>query len=173
MEKLIINPRTKVLQLIETYPELEEVLISEVPAFSKLKNPVLRKTVARITNLQQAAIVGQIEVDYLINLLRKHVDQEVFHTESGGHKISMEKPDWVEGAQLFKSLNTKPMLEAGEHPIAIVIEDLKRLPDDQVYMVEAPFIPAPLIEKASSIGFAYWVEKKDENSWNIWFKKTG
>lgn len=56
--KLIINPKTKVLKLIETYPELEEVLIGYVPAFQKLKNPILRNTVAKITTLQQAASIS-------------------------------------------------------------------------------------------------------------------
>ena len=50
MAGLIISPKTKVLQLIETYPQLEDVLIEYAPAFKKLKNPVLRKTVAKIAN---------------------------------------------------------------------------------------------------------------------------
>lgn len=53
--ELIITPKTKVLQLIETYPQLEELLIEMVPTFEKLKNPVLRRTVAKIATLQQAA----------------------------------------------------------------------------------------------------------------------
>ena len=59
--KLVISPKTKVLQLIEAYPQLEEVLINYLPAFKKLKNPVLRKTVAKITTLQQASIVGNVK----------------------------------------------------------------------------------------------------------------
>jgi len=47
-ELLIITPKTKVLQLIEGYPKLEDILIGYVPAFEKLQNPVLRKTVAKI-----------------------------------------------------------------------------------------------------------------------------
>ena len=53
-QKLIITPKTKVLQLIEAYPHLEDVLIEYVPAFKKLKNPILRNTVAKIATLQQA-----------------------------------------------------------------------------------------------------------------------
>ena len=71
--KLIISPKTKVLQLIETYPQLEDVLINYVPAFKKLKNPILRKTVAKIATLQQAAVVGNVKVEDLINLLRQEV----------------------------------------------------------------------------------------------------
>ena len=73
---LIISPKTKVLQLIETYPQLEDVLINYVPAFKKLKNPILRKTVAKIATLQQAAVVGNVKVEDLINLLRKEVGQD-------------------------------------------------------------------------------------------------
>ena len=38
-DKLLITPKTKVLQLIESYPELEDILIEYAPAFKKLKNP--------------------------------------------------------------------------------------------------------------------------------------
>ena len=74
-EKLIITPKTKVLELIETYPQLEDVLIKYVPAFSKLKNPLLRRTVAKIATLQQAASIGNVKTGDLINLLRKEVGQ--------------------------------------------------------------------------------------------------
>lgn len=56
MNSLIITPKTKVLELIETYPELEDILIEYAPAFKKLKNPLLRKTVAKIATLQQGML---------------------------------------------------------------------------------------------------------------------
>ena len=59
MTQLIIAPKTKVAELIDAYPQLEGVLIDYVPAFEKLRNPLLRRTVARITTLQQAATIGQ------------------------------------------------------------------------------------------------------------------
>ena len=66
--KLIISPKTKVLQLIEAYPQLEDMLIEYVPTFRKLKNPILRNTIAKITTLQQAATIGNVKVEELINL---------------------------------------------------------------------------------------------------------
>jgi hypothetical protein len=73
MTEIIITPKTKVAELIDAYPQLEQVLISYVPAFEKLRNPVLRRTVARITTLQQAAVIGGANVEDLINHLRKEV----------------------------------------------------------------------------------------------------
>ncbi len=53
--KLIITPQTKVKELLDAYPELEPVLIDMAPAFKKLRNPVLRRTIARVTSIKQAA----------------------------------------------------------------------------------------------------------------------
>ena len=39
MTELIIAPKTKVAELIDAYPQLEQVLIDYVPAFEKLKKP--------------------------------------------------------------------------------------------------------------------------------------
>ena len=64
--KLTITPKTKILDLLADYPELEEVLFDISPAFRQLKNPVLRRTVARVTTLQQAALVGGIRVEDLV-----------------------------------------------------------------------------------------------------------
>ena len=77
MSELVITPKTKVFDLLEAYPQLEEVLIDFAPPFKKLRNPVLRRTVGKIATLQQAASVGQVPVEDLINRLRKEVGQDL------------------------------------------------------------------------------------------------
>ena len=72
---LHIQPSTKVAALLDAYPELEDVLIKMAPPFKKLKNPVLRKSVAKVATLQQAAIVGRIDVTSMIDHLRRAVGQ--------------------------------------------------------------------------------------------------
>ncbi|MHC4830644.1 MAG: DUF1858 domain-containing protein [Planctomycetota bacterium] len=47
VNSLPITPETKVAQLLQHYPELEETLIAMAPAFKKLRNPVLRRSVAK------------------------------------------------------------------------------------------------------------------------------
>ena len=53
-----INLQTKIATLLKVYPELEERLIELVPAFDKLRNPILRRTIAKVTSLQQAAAMA-------------------------------------------------------------------------------------------------------------------
>ena len=71
MKRIIITPKTKIYDLLEAYPELEEKLVEAAPQFRKLKNPMLRKTIARVTTLGQAAIIGGVKVEQLINKLRE------------------------------------------------------------------------------------------------------
>jgi hypothetical protein len=167
-ERLIITPKTKVLQLIEAYPELEDVLIGFVPAFKKLKNPVLRKTVAKVATLQQAAAIGNLKVEELINYLRKKAGQEMISDEAGS-QYNMKKPSWFSPELVKKSLDAREMLSRGEYPVAQVMEDLKTLEKGSVYCLSAPFLPAPLIDKATSLGAQHWVIKEGDDAFLIYF----
>lgn len=167
-EQLIITPKTKVLQAIEAYPQLEELLISYVPAFVKLKNPVLRKTVARIATLQQAAAIGNVPVEELINKLRAEIGQDLF-TQNENQMYNTQQPEWYNESLIDGELDARPMLAIGEHPVNQVIADLKILETGKIYKLTAPFLPAPLIDKASSLNFKHWVTKSDDGTHIIYF----
>jgi len=160
-DQLIISPKTKILQLIERYPQLEDVLIQYVPAFSKLKNPILRRTVAKIATLQQAASIGNVKTGDLINLLRKEVGQDLLD-ESDDRTYNTKEPDWFNQTQIEKEFDTREMLEAGEQPVNQVISDLNHLTSGKIYKLTSPFLPAPLIDKASSLNLEHWVIKEGD-----------
>ena len=168
MKELIITPKTRIAELIATYPELEEVLIDYVPAFEKLANPVLRRTVARITTLQQAAVIAGVDVEALINHLRKEVGQGEF---SGGAAAgyTTAQPDWYSEARVVAGLDARDMLAAGEQPVNQVIADLQAMDRGDIYRLEAPFLPAPLVDKASSLGISHWVRAGDGGAFVIYF----
>lgn len=168
--ELIITPKTKVLQLIETYPQLEDLLINMVPAFEKLKNPVLRKTVAKIATLQQAAAIGHLKTEDLINTLRKAVGQEL--TDSAGDvQFVTVRPDWFDETKIAQEFDIREMLLAGEQPVNQVISDLNRLNSGEIYQLIAPFLPAPLIEKAGSLNIKHWVKQENDNLFIIYFSR--
>src|SRR5262245_47053404 len=70
-----ILPTTTIAALLDRYPHLEDVLIGLAPPFKKLKNPLLRRGVARVASLRHAAAVGGMSVDALVNTLRAAVGQ--------------------------------------------------------------------------------------------------
>ncbi len=171
MGKIDITPKTKVLQLIETYPFLEEALIRFVPAFIKLKNPFLRKTIARVATLQQAARVGNVGVEELVNMLRKEAGLSPLHGEetlSGSDGC----PPWFDKALIAGFLDLRPMLEAGEQPITRILRDLKHLPSGKIYHITAPFVPAPLIDQASGMKYSHCIQREEENLVHVFFIRT-
>jgi hypothetical protein len=171
MTEIIIAPKTKVAELINAYPKLEQVLVDYVPAFERLKNPVLRKTVARITTLQQAAAIGGVEVEDLINHLRAEVGQDRL-SGAVATAYTTEQPNWFSEARVVAELDAKGMLAAGEHPVNQVIADLNALGQGDIYKLVAPFMPAPLVDKASSLGFSHWVTEKGDQELVIYFCKA-
>jgi hypothetical protein len=168
MNELIITPRTKVAELINTYPQLEQVLIDYVPPFEKLRNPVLRKTVARITTLQQAAAIGGVKVESLINHLRKEVGQDHFVGQEAA-AYTTERPSWFSEGRVVAGLDAKTTLAAGEQPVNQVIADLNALGQGEIYKLVAPFMPAPLVDKASSLGISHWVTEVADQELVIYF----
>lgn len=170
MSELIITPKTKVLELIEAYPQLEDILIDYAPAFKKLKNPVLRKTVARIATLQQAAAVGHVKVEDLINRLRSEVGQDLFSGQSSV-AYNTVKPGWFSEDSIDAGLDAREMLAAGEQPVNQVIADLNGMAGGKIYKLIAPFLPAPLIDKATSLNIRHWVDKINDEEFFIYFYK--
>ncbi|MBR9976721.1 MAG: DUF1858 domain-containing protein [Bacteroidetes bacterium] len=75
MNTLEITPQTKVAELLEAHPQLEDVLIDMAPAFRKLKTPLLRRTIARVATLRQAAMTGDLPVSDVVGRLREAVGQ--------------------------------------------------------------------------------------------------
>ena len=61
MSTFTIGPETRVADVLEAHPEAEEILIAIAPQFKAMKNPVLRRTVARVATLEQAAKVAGIQ----------------------------------------------------------------------------------------------------------------
>ncbi len=175
----MISPKTKILDLLREYPELEELLFEISPAFKQLKNPILRRTVARVTTLQQAAIVGGLKVEDLINRLRSAAGEEGHEgARAQGHKGTgaqghegTGKPEWYDPEKVTQRLDAREMLNRGEHPVGQVLADLQHLADGEIYELTAPFNPAPLIDKATGLGFRHWIEQVGEEEYRVYFTK--
>jgi hypothetical protein len=66
-------------------------------------------------------------------------------------------------------LDAKGMLARGEQPVNQVIADLNALGQGDIYRLMAPFMPAPVVDKASSLGISHWVTQVDDQRFIIYF----
>jgi hypothetical protein len=172
MEKLIITPKTKIYDLLEAYPELEDLLISMAPEFVKLKNPLLRKTIAKVANISQAAAIGGLNVEQMVNQFREKVGLEsIEQIDDSGTKYNTSQPGWFEAGKVVKVIDIREILNRGEQPVHEVLSSVKALGENEILETVAPFIPAPLLDKSLSLGYRHWLDRKQEGEYRVYFAK--
>jgi len=141
---LIISPKTKVGELLDAYPQLEGILIDLSPAFAKLKNPILRKTVARIATLQQAAAVGGLKTDELVNRLRREAGQnELTGAADGDLYLLTAAPGWFDTSKITQHFDATPIINSGASPLQEILSKAKNIQPGEFLEVATPFVPAP------------------------------
>ncbi len=159
-----ITPETKIGALLDRYPGLEKTLLEMAPEFKKLRNPILRKTIAKVTSLRQAATIAKIPVAEMINRLRSEAGiQEEYMTDDSIMSFSAESPSWFSTSRIVESLDARSMLDKGEQPINKVVADCKNLKVGEIYELITPFLPVPLVEMAKKQGFLVWSKEEKES----------
>lgn len=153
--RLDITPDTKVAELLKDYPELEDKLQQFSSAFAALKNPVLRRTVAKVTSLQQAAKVGGVSIIEMVDALRKEAGLSILEdivvngNIDSKDSVALIKPDMP----IVLSLDVRPIIDAGDHPKDAVLDMAQQLKENECMELISPFLPVPLIEALRKRGF--------------------
>jgi hypothetical protein len=151
-----IGPETTVGALLEAYPKLESVLIEMAPAFAKLRNPVVRRTVAKVATLEQAAKLGGIGLQAMILRLRNVAGQNApeLPVLEPGQESSRDEAAWLTAGRIVEEIDADAMLERGVHPIGKIREAVGALGPEEVVVLRSSFRPQPLIETLRRAGAA-------------------
>ena len=83
----------------------------------------------------------------------------------------MENPSWLRQEHIKITLDARPILSAGEHPLARVMEETKNLLSGEIYEMITPFTPVPLIEKVKAMGFESFTKEETPTEVHTYFHK--
>ena len=178
MMALQITPGTKIGELLDAYPELEDALVSWVPAFSKLKNPILRKTVAKVATVEQAAALGSIPVRDLVQRLRTTVGQPELGCPGASaltvlsNESAAPRPDWIENGRIVARIDADAMLAKGEHPVGETRKAVAALQAGEIVLLTASFRPVPLIDMFTRSGMHVWAAECTPGCHEVYFYKN-
>lgn len=173
MKKQIdITPETKVGEMLEAYPHLEETLLELSPSFAKLKNPILRKTIGKVASLRQVAQVGGLNVGNVVSALRKAVglDNENIASDNFSEVESPSYPTWMNIADVSVTFDACDIIEKGESPMKEILSRASQLSKDEILLLITPFKPTPIIDILESKNYLSWSEQK-QNKVYTYFKK--
>lgn len=166
-----ITPDSKVGELLDHYPRLEETLISISPTYKALKNPVLRRTVAKVATLRQVSKVGNVPLAALIGRLRAAAGQEPRDGSVETTEDAAARPVWADPAAVTRTFDARETIESGGHPMPQVMSDLAQLKPGEVYALVTPFVPAPLVDLAAQKGYRAWSSQESTELVRTYFTK--
>lgn len=161
-DRVDIAPETKLADLLDSWPGLEDELIRIAPPFAKLRNPVLRRTIARVTTLRQAAGVGGVPLPELIARLRQAAGLQELAVDGESGARSAGRPSWLDAVTVVERYDAREDIEAGRHPVGAVLARLKTLDPGEAYELVTGFEPTPLIDKARDQGALAWTSAEGD-----------
>ena len=162
---------TKIADLLENYDGMKEILIEINPKFKKLNNPILRRTIAKVAGVKQAAIVGGMDPLDLLNKLRKAVGQAPLESKSAYEEPTIqEAPSWIEQSPCAE-LNANEILDNDGNPLTELNKALKNCTKGEVVTLTADFQPEPLIEAMQKAGHEVYIQKIAEDNFVTYIRK--
>ena len=167
-----ITMETKIADLLNNYPGMKETLIAINPKFKKLNNPVLRRTLAKVAGVRQAAIVGGMEPLELLNRLREAVGQPL--VDANGLSVeeegTTEAPDWIED-EVKATLDAIELLDAEKNPLAEANKLLKGLNAGEMIAIMSDFKPEPLIDEFKKAGHEVYCKEESADRFVTYVRK--
>jgi hypothetical protein len=165
-----VTPETRIGDLLAAYPGAEAILVGLAPQFKALKNPVLRRTVAKVATVAQAARVGGLQVPEMVHALRAGLGLDAGAVAADGGGPDLPEPAWLAAAKPAVTLDADALLAAGSTPVGEASARLAELEPGAVLLLNATFEPAPLVDALRAKGHEVWVERT-EGRVRVWIRR--
>jgi len=167
-----ITPSTKVNDLLNAYPELEETLIGIAPPFKKLKNPMIRKSVARVATLKHISSVGNVPLNELINRLRAAIGQPATTDSYEDENYFSSQPDWFSADKISLSVNEEKLEDKDKMTLVTILQEARNVKKGEIIELITSFLPAPGIDRMKSKGYSVWTVKEEDDLIKSYFLKN-
>jgi uncharacterized protein (DUF2249 family) len=171
---MIINANTKIAKILKENADALEAIISISHKFEKLRNPLLRKLMAARTSIGMAAKIGGFEVEKFFEKLQPlgfEIDMQI---RPETHRDKPKLPAFfntLKPGQMV-DFDVRPVIDAGEDPLALIVERVRKIPKGGALKIINSFEPTPLISLLKKQGFESFIDKIDDDLVEAYFYKT-
>jgi TusA-related sulfurtransferase len=164
---------TKIADLLNNYNGMKDILISINPKFKKLNNPILRRTVAKVANIKQAAVVGGMKPIELLNKIRIEVGQEPIVLEDNQNvQVDSDIPKEIKNKSPKIIIDANKLLEQEKNPLAEANKSIKKLQKNDILLIVSDFKPEPLIDEFIKKGLQVYSVQINDKVFNTYIVKS-
>lgn len=163
----------KVSDVLARDESLVEVFTRHAPHFAKLRNRAMRRVMARLVTVEQAARTANIPAERLVRDLNAALGL-ADDASSGGvvqltpHAVAAPGERHPQNAPVIE-LDVRDDLRAGREPFSRIMSAIGRLRQGDVLRLRAIFEPVPLVTVLAKRGFAHEVAAHAADDWSVWF----
>ena len=113
--------------------------------------------------LQQIAVVGGLNVDFIVNRLRSETGQSTSEAgDSDKEYLSADPPSWFDVKNIRKSFDATPIINSGGSPMNEILQETSHLKQGEILELKTPFIPAPIIDILKGKDFRIFCVQNDK-----------
>ncbi len=171
-----INENTRVSELIKYSEEAIDAIASINKLFVRLKNPILRKMLAKRVSISDAAKIGGAKVEDFYKVL-KPLGFEYGKTIVNNNKKPSKKYKFKDmnidniDPKTITELDVRDEIAGGKDPFEIIMDAIKVLPKGNTLKLINVFEPIPLINKLNKKGYESFVDNSQAGIVITYFHK--
>ncbi len=170
---------------------LVDVFVQAAPHFSKLKNRAMRRVMARLITVEQAARTAGIPPGELVRKLNSALgfaaEAEASRAagdgngsgagDAGGARAPHDGVGDAAGSSSpthpadapVREIDVREDLRSGNEPFSKIMAAVAALGDGEVLRLRATFEPVPLFTVLGKRGFVHESEEHGDDDWSVWF----
>jgi uncharacterized protein (DUF2249 family) len=168
-----VTPTDRVSDVLARDETLVEVFVRHAPHFEKLRNAAMRRIMARLVTVEQAARMADVPVDNLVRDLNEalHIETSaVAETTLDKAGVQWEPSASHRPASLREvELDLRGDMRAGREPFSRILSAVAVLGPGEVLLLRTIFEPVPLFGVLAKRGFEHEVARHAADDWSVWF----
>ncbi len=190
-----VAPTDRVSDVIARDEALVDVFVRAAPHFSKLRNRAMRRVMARLITVEQAARTAGISPDTLVRDLNSALGIAVHPDEA---RSSASKNEVAKGGAMpepgghgqpgggvreaadaasptrpvdapVREVDVREDLRTGNEPFSKIMAAVAALGDGEILRLRTTFEPVPLFTVLGKRGFVHESEEHAAEDWSVWF----
>ena len=171
-----IGAADRVSDVLARDESLVDVFVRHSPHFEKLRNRRLRRVMAALVTVEQAARVAGVALDVLLRDLNGALAGDA--AAEAMHDAAIRATDAVSSvpapakrpvALPTVELDLREDMRAGREPFSRIMAAVHALGDDRALRLRTIFEPVPLFAVLARRGFLYESRQDAPDDWSVWF----
>ena len=150
---------------------LVEVFVSHGPQFAKLRNRAMRRIMARLVTVEQAARMAGLGPAVLVRELNAALGivPEPGAPDEAGREATRAGHASHPAYAAVVEVDVRDDLRAGREPFSRIMAAVRALGVDQVLLLRTTFEPVPLYSVLARRGLAHEARAERSGDWSAWF----